>query len=220
MTYSNQFWALPDRHVYMAVGYHCQVIMVLPDQDVVAAMTARDFCPFRRLADDISAAVRSESSLPDNPEAAKRLADAIADVSTEKATEVGPASDIAAAISGKRYRFPDNALNIKAVALFLTASEPRYELEIDTRRPVNAMVQLEGPMGLDGLYRKSKPTVFGLRAVKGGWQDGQSFVLDIQYVGLGEQAKLVLSFSGNKLTLCGKARDGHEVTSEGEAAGG
>jgi CubicO group peptidase (beta-lactamase class C family) len=28
MRYSNFFWALPNKHVYMAVGYHCQLIMV------------------------------------------------------------------------------------------------------------------------------------------------------------------------------------------------
>ena len=30
LRYSNLFWALPDKHVYMANGYHCQLIMVLP----------------------------------------------------------------------------------------------------------------------------------------------------------------------------------------------
>ena len=217
LKYSNQFWVLPDRHVYMAVGYHCQVIMILPDQNVVAAMTARDFCPFRRLADDITAAVKSASSLPPNPEAAKLLADEVADVATEKATDVGPTPDLAAVISGKTYRFPDNALNVKTLALFLTDSQPRYEVDIDTHQLGNALVKLGGPIGLDGLYRKSKPTAFGLRAVKGAWQDGETFAVDVQYVGLGEQAKFVLRFDGDKVTLRGKARDGHEVVAEGAA---
>ena len=30
LRYSNLFWALPNKHVYMAVGYHRQVIMVFP----------------------------------------------------------------------------------------------------------------------------------------------------------------------------------------------
>jgi CubicO group peptidase (beta-lactamase class C family) len=41
LRYSNQFWALPDKHVYMAVGTNRQVIMVFPDLDVVAVTTGR-----------------------------------------------------------------------------------------------------------------------------------------------------------------------------------
>src|SRR5260221_5657066 len=42
LRYSNLFWALPDKHVYMAVGYHGQVIMVFPELDIVAVTTGRD----------------------------------------------------------------------------------------------------------------------------------------------------------------------------------
>jgi CubicO group peptidase (beta-lactamase class C family) len=54
LRYSNSFWALPNKQVYMAVGYHCQLIMVFPELDIVAVTTARDFCPFSKLADYIS----------------------------------------------------------------------------------------------------------------------------------------------------------------------
>jgi len=40
MRYSNFFWALPNKHVYMAVGYHCQLIMVFTELDIVAVTTA------------------------------------------------------------------------------------------------------------------------------------------------------------------------------------
>lgn len=52
--YSNFFWALPKRNVYMAIGYHCQVIMVFPALDMVAVTTARDFYPFGVVTDLIS----------------------------------------------------------------------------------------------------------------------------------------------------------------------
>ena len=45
LRYSNLFWAFPDKHVYGAVGYHRQVIMVFPDLDVVVVTTARDNYP-------------------------------------------------------------------------------------------------------------------------------------------------------------------------------
>jgi CubicO group peptidase (beta-lactamase class C family) len=43
LRYSNFFWAFPERHVYMAVGWHGQLIAVFPDLDIVAVVTARSF---------------------------------------------------------------------------------------------------------------------------------------------------------------------------------
>lgn len=219
LKYHNQFWAMPDLRVYMAVGYHCQVIMVFPDLDIVAAMTARDFCPFRKIANAISGAVKSDGELTENPDAAAQLANELSDISIEKASEVGPASQMASAISGKTYKFAGNALNIKSLTLFLTDAEPHYSLETDTRGPADSLRRFAGPIGLDGLYRKSKPTDFGLRAVKGAWVKEDTFVVDVQYVGLGEQRRFFLTFSGNKLNLRGKARDGREISIDGETDG-
>lgn len=219
LTYHNQFWALPERHVFMAVGYHCQVIMVFPELDVVAAMTARDFCSFRKMAESISGAVKSEAPLPANADSARLLADAVSDVSTDKPTEAGPAPQIASMISGKTYRFAENALDVRSVTLSFK-DDPSYDVEIATHNPANPTIRMRGPIGLDGLYRKSEPTSFGLRAVKGAWVSDDTFAVDVQYVGAGEQQKFLLSFSGDsKVMLRSRARGGREVTVEGEAGG-
>jgi CubicO group peptidase (beta-lactamase class C family) len=84
LRYANQFWALPDKHVFMTVGYHCQVIMVLPDLDVVAVTTGRENCPLGKLADAITVSVRSDTVLPASPEAAASLARAIRKISTSE----------------------------------------------------------------------------------------------------------------------------------------
>jgi CubicO group peptidase (beta-lactamase class C family) len=81
LRYANQFWALPDKHIFMTVGYHCQVIMVLPDLDAVAVTTGRGSCPLGKLADGIAGAVRSDTALPASPEAATSLAGAIRKIS-------------------------------------------------------------------------------------------------------------------------------------------
>ncbi|KJC57436.1 beta-lactamase [Bradyrhizobium sp. LTSPM299] len=217
LRYANQFWAIPDKHVYMAVGYHCQVIMVLPERDIVAVMTARDFCPFGKLADDISGAVRSDQALPVNSAATDQLAKAIDEVSIEKATKVGATPATASVISGKTYRFSDNALGIKSLALFLTDENPRYKVETSTGDP--ARRRLDGPIGLDGLYRKGTPGFLGVRAAKGTWQNEQTFVVDFQYIGLGEASTWTFTFDGDKATLRGKARNGREASAEGVAGG-
>jgi CubicO group peptidase (beta-lactamase class C family) len=82
LRYANQFWARPDKHVFMTSGYRCQVIMVLPDLDMVAVTTGREPCPLGKLADAISATVRSAAALPASPGAAATLASAIREIST------------------------------------------------------------------------------------------------------------------------------------------
>jgi hypothetical protein len=54
LRYANQFWALPDKHIFMTVGYDCQVIMVLPNLDAIAVTTGRHSCPLGKLADAIA----------------------------------------------------------------------------------------------------------------------------------------------------------------------
>jgi hypothetical protein len=67
----------------------CCAIMVFPELDIVAVITARDFCPFGKLADDISGAVKSEMALPPDAAAANLLARAIRNVSTNRPTQFG-----------------------------------------------------------------------------------------------------------------------------------
>jgi CubicO group peptidase (beta-lactamase class C family) len=210
LRYKNFFWVLSEKHVYMAVGYHCQVIMVLPDRDVVAVLTARNFCPFGKVADYIADSVRSDSVLPRDQSATDQLARAIADISTEKVSEVGPTPQIASAISGKTYNFPHNALNIKSLAVSLTGTEPHYEMELYTQ--ISSLRRIDGPIGLDGLYRKGRPTEFGVRAAKGAWSDEHTFVFDLQYLGSGEERRWHLTFDGERLNLRGKTRDGRDIS--------
>jgi CubicO group peptidase (beta-lactamase class C family) len=217
LRYANQFWAIPDKHVYMSVGYHCQVVMVLPERDIVAVMTATNFCSFGKLAGEISGAVKSDTALPADPATAEQLTKAIADVSTEKPTPVGPTPAIASAISGRTYKFSDNAAGIKTLTLFLADENPRYSVETNAGDP--ARRHLDGPIGLDGLYRKTAPSFLGIRAVKGTWQNEQTFVVDLQYVGLGDAWTWTLTFDGDKVALRGKARDGRVVSAEGTAGG-
>src|SRR6516225_7455349 len=119
LRYSNCFWALPEKHVYMANGYRGQVIMVFPHWDVVAVTTGRANFSLNEIADLISRSVKSDTSLPADAASMKLLADKILDVSTEKPTEVGPTSKMAGIISGRAYRFPPNKTNVESLSLIL-----------------------------------------------------------------------------------------------------
>jgi CubicO group peptidase (beta-lactamase class C family) len=217
LRYSNLFWVFPNRRVYMAVGYHGQLIAMFPDLDIVAAVTARNFVPFGKLSDYISSAVKSDTALPPDGEATHFLADTIERSTAENPTQIGATPEIAAAISGKTYKFPDNFFRIKSLTLFLTDSHPHYDAEIYTHGPTNSSIRYNGLIGLDGLYRKSSSTMFGIvPTVKGTWLDGQTFEMDVEYLGYGEEQKLFLSFAADKLNLRGKDRDGREASVEGE----
>jgi len=214
LRYSNLFWALPDRRVFMAVGNHGQLIMVFPELDIVAVTTARDYCPLGKLAGYISGAVKSATALPPNPAGADLLANAIRNVSTEKPTEVGAIPELAAAVSGKKYKFPANALNLKSLSLSLTDPQPHFDLEV-----LAPSLKVSGPIGLDGFYRKGEPTAYGVIAVKGTWLDSRTFLFDLLAPGADVQRKWALSFDGEKLYLHGKDRDGHDISIGGGPGG-
>jgi CubicO group peptidase (beta-lactamase class C family) len=73
LRYSNFFWALPNKHVYIATGFNGQMVMVFPDLDIVAVTTARDSHNFGEFANFISSSVKSDTALPADAASAKLL---------------------------------------------------------------------------------------------------------------------------------------------------
>jgi CubicO group peptidase (beta-lactamase class C family) len=221
LSYSNFFWILPERRVFLANGKDGQNIAVFPDLDVVAVTTARKYVPLRKLADSVSSAVKSESALPPDPNAAEQLAKAIKDAAVEKPTAVGPTPPMTSAISGKTYQFPDNDLQLRSLTLFLTDPRPHIEYEQYLRYPAGSSVRYDAPIGLDGFYRKGSPALSGpypghIGAAKGTWSNGSTFVMDTQDIGYGTQIKYVLSFSGKKLNIRRIDEEGWEISVNGE----
>jgi CubicO group peptidase (beta-lactamase class C family) len=82
--YSNFFWALPDKHVYMAVGRYGQVIMIFPDLNVVAVTTGHKGYQLSEFADAVSGSVKSDTAIPADAAGEKLLANKILGVSTKK----------------------------------------------------------------------------------------------------------------------------------------
>jgi CubicO group peptidase (beta-lactamase class C family) len=213
LRYSNLFWALPDKHIYMSVGYHGQVIMVFPDLDALAVTTARDNYSFSKFADLVSSSVKSDNALPTNIASEKLLAEKVREVSNEKRATSTTIPNTATFVSGKIYTFEANDLDLKSVSLVLTGPRPHYEIEFSPGDVSEFGSKLTGPIGLDGVYRKGEVAYQGLddrrfdgsprvNAVRGAWQDDQTFVIDWLALGLGwplEQWKL--TFSGKRLNL-------------------
>jgi CubicO group peptidase (beta-lactamase class C family) len=222
LKYSNLFWVLPDKHVYMAVGFNGQVIMVFPDLDIVVVTTARARLPLAKLANYISSSVKSDTALPPDQASAKLLANEMLDASTEKPTEVGPQSKLASSISGKIYKFAPNDLKVKSVSLVLTDPHPHYDVEAYANDSDRTKLdqRLAGPIGLDGLYRKGAPTEDGVSAVKGSWQDENTFVIDRLLLGQGRPAeRWTLKFDGEKLSFSAETENGSEISADSKTGG-
>lgn len=221
-SYSNFFWVFPDRHVYMMNGKNGQLIVVFPDLDVVVVTTARKQVRFRVLIDAVSGAVKSQSALPPNPNAARQLADAIKDAEIEKPTPVGPTPEIASAISGKMYKFSDDS-GLRSFTLDLTGPHPHFDVEVSLRYPAGSSVKYSQPIGLDGYYRKgarklSDPGIGHITEARGTWLNGQTFVIDVPVLGSGEQQEVVLTFSGKKLNFHRTVAvgEGQDISADGE----
>jgi hypothetical protein len=203
----------------MALGRHSQVILVLPKLDVVAVITGAlkdGYVPKSDLIDGIAEAIKSDTSLPPNSAAQALLAASIQKAATERASQVGPAPELAKTISGKSYRLSDNDLHVKTFSLNLVDPNPSWEYSIATERLDRPTARFTGLIGLDGLFRKSS-TPSGIDAVKGTWLDDHTFVVERRILGHGDTQKWILGFEGKKVDVTFESTDGAKVKLHGEA---
>ena len=63
LRYANLFWVDPERKAYFALGYHGQRILVIPEQDTVAVITATVDAPSAVEIGLIAKAVKSDGPL-------------------------------------------------------------------------------------------------------------------------------------------------------------
>jgi CubicO group peptidase (beta-lactamase class C family) len=194
LRYANQFWAVPDRQVTMAVGFNRQIIVVMPALDVVVVATGTRHYSFAKLIDLITAAVRSSQPLPENAAAQSVLARSIAAAATERPSPVGPTPATAKQISGKTWQFAPNTLNVRSLTLKLSDGDASFEF-------INTGNRNSGPIGLDGTYRIGGQARFGVNAAKGSWQDEKTFVLDLQTLGNNDARSFTLTFEGTNVEM-------------------
>lgn len=200
LRYANQFWVQPDKHVYAAVGFHRQLIVVMPDLDIVAVATGTRHYPSARLIDGITGAVKSSQPLPENAAARTALDLAIAEAATERPSPVGPVPETAKQVSGKVYAFAPNALNLRTLALNFSDADPSFEF-VSGAPSSTTSNRNSGPLGLDGTYRIGGRARFGVNAAKGSWQDEKTFVFDLQTLGNDDARQFTLTFDGPNVDL-------------------
>jgi CubicO group peptidase (beta-lactamase class C family) len=217
--YANLFWVDPERKAYFALGYHGQRILLIPDQDIVAVITATMDAPSGVEIGLIAKAVKSDGPLPSNASAQTLLAERIRDAATERPSQAGDSPALAKTISGKVYRFSANPLGLQSLMLNLEGPEASYAYALGPALPSAPTERFEGPMGLDGLYRMGSARPEGVIPVaKGHWSDDRTFVLQFEDLGGDNQRIAELSFNDDTIEVTSTTDEGRSAKARGEAA--
>jgi len=122
---------------------------------------------------------------------------------------------LAKTISGKSYRLGDNDLHVRTFSLNLVDPNPSWEYTIATQRLDRPTARFAGPIGLDGLSRKSSAR-YDIDAVKGSWRDDHTFVVERRILGHGETQRWTLAFDGDKVDVEFENTDGVKADLHGE----
>lgn len=193
--YANGWWSIPSKRAYFTAGFNRQLIVVLPDLDVVVAVTGRRHYPLPLFIDHITAAVRSREPLPADAAGQDHLAARIRDAGVEKPSAIPTTTpELAATVSRKAWLLERNGMGIQRLVLDLTPANPRYEVTFDSSRPDLPREPVAGPLGLDGKYRTAQQGPNAVIAIKGHWLDAQTFQLISRSVADGEVTVVTLKF--------------------------
>jgi CubicO group peptidase (beta-lactamase class C family) len=230
LRYGSQFWVMPKQDAYLAVGYHRQLIVVMPKLDIVAVVTgaSRFSTPsgtptsprygFGTLVGNLAAAVTSDAAIAADPAATAELAERVKQAAIEKPAPKGGSSALAKAVSGKTWRFASNDLRFRAITLKLDDPVPSFEYEADGVPAGAPVARFGGPIGFDGHYRVGGRMRYGPSAARGAWSDdGKSLVLEVQTLGNDDAARLTYVFDGKTVELNFEMALGFKLKLQGRA---
>jgi hypothetical protein len=221
--YGNLFWSIPSKDVYMAVGFHRQLIVPMPSLEIVAVFTgaarysnavgapSRPSYPLGAVLNKLKGSVQSDTALAGSTEGAAALSGAIERVAHQARTEAGGSQPLAAEISSKVYRLKPNELRFQSFSLSFEGDGASYAYEVGDQRQ-------GGPIGLDGLYRIGGRRLYGPSAAKGRWLDDKTFQLELQTVGNDDAAIAELMFVGKSVGIRVDSMNGPKFSLSGEAS--
>lgn len=230
LRYGSQFWVIPGRDTFMSVGYHRQLVIVMPRLDIVVATTgSARFLPLagtpsrprygmETLVGHVAAAVTSEDPVAVDPAGAAALARSLAEAARETPSPVGsPPPALARTISGKVWRFPDNPMNIKSVTCTLDGSDPSYSYDLRRQPPGITETRFGGPIGFDGRYRVGGRMLYGPSACRGAWQDdGKTLVFETQTLGNDDVVRATHVFTDRTVDITFETAGGFRARVRGE----
>lgn len=216
--YANGWWTIPERGVYMAVGYHRQLVMVIPKLDLVAVLTGRTHYRLGSLIDLLDASATSNQPLPADPLAYAELLTRVKEAATEKATSVSPSSDLASKVTGRSYRFERNALGLDTLVLNFAGTSASYKMLFNSATQAASPRRVAGPIGLGGYFLLNEETADPRLAVKATWTDPKTLTMISRSVTEGIVATYTLRFREDKLDIAYQDNSGFSAELHGASS--
>jgi CubicO group peptidase (beta-lactamase class C family) len=203
--YGYQFWMNPFGG-FRADGFAGQFVYILPEYDMVAVFTSginysEVYQPVKLMSDFVVPAAKTKEPLPVNEAAQKALENCVKELENPTPQAVPPLPEIAGQINGKTYQ--------------TNAFIPRFSLSFGNADDCTLNIEQQGkkfslPVGLDGVYRVSDVNQLGTLvwyppyrgvALKGSWVNGNTFVIDWQYVEEPYHEIYKFTFEGDKAVI-------------------
>ena len=228
LRYGSQFWVMPDRDAYFAVGYDRQLIVVMPKLDIVAVMTGSARFPtangmptrprygFAALVDQLAGAVTGDAPLAADPAATAALAQKVKAATIEQPAPASEQAAMAKTISGKTWRMDPNDVRITSITLHLDGAEPSFEYEVAGGPGGPLPGRFGGPIGFDGHRRVGGRMRYGPSAARGAWSaDGASLLLEVQTLGNDDVARVTFAFADKAVEVTYEAAVGFKTILKG-----
>ncbi|MFC1856829.1 serine hydrolase domain-containing protein [Thermodesulfobacteriota bacterium] len=190
--------------LYEARGRGGQAISVWPEKDIVAVFTGSGY-DRGNFAPLLISSIKSDGSLPENPEASQNLQEKIAAaVKTPPPEPTESLPESAYLISGRFYQFEYNSLDLQAAMLnFKEPHEAGFSFYIGKEH-------YEMPIGLDGVYRISPRSPSGLPVgLEGYWPSENEFVLNYHEIAGVNNFIFRLSFEGDAVQMTVDEKTGY-----------
>jgi hypothetical protein len=218
--YGYQWWVRYDG-VYMARGFGGQYIFVVPEHELVVAVTSNlsriRFDAPVTLLDYIIPAAKSSTSLPANPEGVELMETWIQQLSEnqDEPEPVPPLPAVADRVTGQTYILEPNPLGLESVSLVFQESAEALlrltrnldEIYVDPADS-NNWRDVDLPVGLENIYRFS-PGPYGIpMGWKGGWKSDEDFVIYVDNIGNTGRNRIQFTFPGEGITI--------QIKTEGE----
>jgi CubicO group peptidase (beta-lactamase class C family) len=228
LRYGGQFWVMPGRDAYLAVGYDRQLVVVMPKLDIVAVMTGSARFPtangtptrprygLAALADQLAGAVTADTPLAADSAATAALAQKVKEAAIEPPTPASEQPPLAKTISGKTWRFDANDGRITSITLRLDGAEPSFEYEVAGGPGGPPPGRFAGPIGFDGHRRVGGRMRYGPSAARGAWSaDGTSLLLDVQTLGNDDAARVTFAFADKAVEVTYELAIGFKMVLKG-----
>lgn len=201
--YGYQFWRC--RHgAYRGDGAFGQYCIIMPEQDAVVAITSgvRNMQAVMNLVWEKLLPAMKAGSLPEDSRSQGLLRKKLAGLTVQPAAGK-PTSELAGAVSGKRFLFPDNERNIREISLAFAGDEATLVVQTseaeDRIACGNGSWQKGRSSFVNGSGRPLLPAGDHAVAATGAWTEEDTYVVKLCLYETPFYVSLVFRFNGDQV---------------------